>query len=208
MAYIYKITNKINGKAYIGKTEFSVERRWKEHLSESKKPRCSKRPLYRAINKYGSDNFTVEILEETKDAENREKYWIELYQTYSKGYNATKGGDGRKLIDYEEIVKLYKVIQNVTLTAAFSGYHPEQVSKILKSNEIKVKSATEMLLERCPKPVICIETGIKYDSISMAAKYIISIGKSTSNISGASRHIGQVCLGKRKRAFSYTWKFA
>lgn len=64
MAYIYKITNKINGKVYIGKTLNSIQKRWREHLIDSKKRRCEKRPLYSAINKYGEENFEIEQIEE------------------------------------------------------------------------------------------------------------------------------------------------
>ena len=51
MAYIYKITNKINGKIYVGET-CNVNKRWKEHLHAAKKNICKNRPLYKAINKY------------------------------------------------------------------------------------------------------------------------------------------------------------
>lgn len=63
-----------------------------------KKERCEKRPLYDAMNKYGVENFIVEELEYVKDENilsEREVYWIKELETYgSKGYNATKGGDG------------------------------------------------------------------------------------------------------------------
>lgn len=62
------------------------------------KKRCDKRPLYDAMNKYGVENFIVEELEYVKDENilsEREVYWIKELETYgSKGYNATKGGDG------------------------------------------------------------------------------------------------------------------
>ena len=48
---IYKITNLINGKIYIGKTLDTIEKRWKDHKSDSVRPRCEKRPLYSAMNK-------------------------------------------------------------------------------------------------------------------------------------------------------------
>ena len=52
MAYIYKITNLINGKVYIGKTsEKTIEERFKIHIKDSKKEHCEKRPLYDAMNK-------------------------------------------------------------------------------------------------------------------------------------------------------------
>ena len=59
MAYIYQIKNKINGKSYIGKTEYSVERRWKQHIRESKKiERCEKL----GANKFQKVVFKVESL--------------------------------------------------------------------------------------------------------------------------------------------------
>ena len=97
--YIYKITNKVNGKAYVGKTTDTVQVRWKEHLKDFKRKRCANRPLYRAIRKYGIDAFNVETLEKVKleNLSERETYWIEHFHTYTDGYNATSGGDGKVL---------------------------------------------------------------------------------------------------------------
>lgn len=67
MSYIYKITNLINGKMYIGKTSSSIEKRWREHISDSQKERCEKRPLYDAFNKYGIKNFQIEEVEEVEN---------------------------------------------------------------------------------------------------------------------------------------------
>ena len=108
--YIYKITNKINGKAYVGKTTDTVQVRWEEHLRDSRRSRWANRPLYSAIRKYGVDKFAVEVLEKV-DLENlseRETYWIEYFHTYSDGYNATTGGDGKVLYDYDLIAKLLR----------------------------------------------------------------------------------------------------
>ena len=66
MAFIYKITNKVNGKIYIGKTEKSIELRFKEHCREFTKARSKDRPLYRAFNKYGVENFSIELVEITE----------------------------------------------------------------------------------------------------------------------------------------------
>ena len=98
MPYIYKITNNLNGKIYIGKTNFTIEKRWKEHCQDYQKDCLNKRPLYSAMKKYGIENFfieEVERLETPQQAEEREKYWIEYYGSFKYGYNATKGGDGK-----------------------------------------------------------------------------------------------------------------
>ena len=63
MGYIYKITNKINNKIYIGQTNRTIEIRWKEHCRHLN----SNMPICRAIKKYGESNFLVEELEECSD---------------------------------------------------------------------------------------------------------------------------------------------
>lgn len=60
MPYIYKITNALNGKMYIGKTSSTIEERWKEHRQEATRQSKKHRPLYSAIQKYGADNFIIE----------------------------------------------------------------------------------------------------------------------------------------------------
>ena len=63
MAYIYQITNKINNKIYIGKTEFSIEKRFKEHCKDAYDNKKEKRPLYAAMRKYGIENFEISLIE-------------------------------------------------------------------------------------------------------------------------------------------------
>ena len=92
---IYKSTNKITGKSYIGFDKNWPSRK-KGHQSRAKK-NCNYK-FYNAINKYGWDNFEWEIIYQSKDYDHTyktmESYFIEQYDSYKNGYNMTKGGDG------------------------------------------------------------------------------------------------------------------
>lgn len=211
MAYIYKITNKINNKIYIGKTLCNIQKRWKEHCKASHKEQCEKRPLYSAMNKYGIENFIIEQIEECSDeiVNEREVYWIEYYQSFKYGYNATKGGDGKHYLDYDLICETYNRTKNAVETAKLCGCSADSVRIILKNRKINCLSGPE-----CSKNVngkiinMYSKTGeyIKtFASIHDAWRYLVEHdGRSGS--SGCS-HIGQAANGKRKSAYGYIWKF-
>ena len=88
--YIYKITNNLNNKIYIGLKTSTVK--------ESESYYGSGVAINRAIDKYGKHNFTKTILErdivDYDLLKEREQYWIEYYDSYNNGYNMTLGGDG------------------------------------------------------------------------------------------------------------------
>lgn len=83
MGYIYKIVNDINDKIYIGKTEKSIEKRFKEHCRDAFRKRNEKRPLYSAMRKYGIEHFHAELIEKTDKSEEREIYWIDYFNSYT-----------------------------------------------------------------------------------------------------------------------------
>ena len=104
MGFIYKVTNKVNGKSYIGQTIREPKIRWQEH---QKRDINKDTYFHRALKKYGIDNFTWEIIEECNNSvlNEREIYWIKKFDTFyknEKGYNMTIGGsqvsDKRKAI--------------------------------------------------------------------------------------------------------------
>ena len=91
--YIYKIVNKVNGKIYVGQTTETIEQRFKRHMGYQKDEHDTK--FYRAVRKYGVDNFYVEMIEEVEDREQlnaREEYWIRELDTVNSGYNSYYGG--------------------------------------------------------------------------------------------------------------------
>ena len=179
MSYIYCITNHVNGKKYIGKTTSSVSKRWKEHCRDYKKERCKDRPLYRAMNKYGIDSFSIEMLEEcsSKESSERETYWINEFKTYGNGYNATTGGDGSIIWNYDEIRELYAAGHSMKDTAKIVGCPVSKVVKDIKRSHNNSKS-------RCGscKPPVKIEQYNEdmlvqvFDSVANAAHWCVDNG--------------------------------
>ena len=140
MAYIYQITNDINGKIYIGKTEFSIEKRFKEHCQDAFRERNEHRPLYAAMRKYGIEHFSISLIEKTDNPEEREMYWINYYSSYSKGYNATIGGDGKQLFNHQQIKeRLIEHPYRIDVAQEFNC-STDLVSKIAKNNNILLKN--------------------------------------------------------------------
>jgi group I intron endonuclease len=97
MYTIYLIQNHVNDKLYVGQTKCGLSRRWKTHLTDLK--RGEQQPLYKAMRKYGVENFTCEpfLTVETKaEADYQERIWILLLGAHisKHGYVCTWGGDG------------------------------------------------------------------------------------------------------------------
>ena len=100
---IYKATNKINGKCYIGQTRHSLEHRKAIHL------RCAKKGVkthfYQAIRKYGEENFEWEIIcsaNDKKHLNELENFYIQKYDSIKHGYNMVDGGDNN-IMDIESV---------------------------------------------------------------------------------------------------------
>lgn len=213
MAYIYQIVNDINDKVYVGKTEFSIEKRFQQHCQDSKKRRCEKRPLYSAMRKYGIEHFRVELLEETDNPEEREQYWIEQKNSYGKtGYNATKRGDGKRYLDYDLVISTYKEIKNIRKVAEQLNISSEQISNILHKNGIEIKSSQEINIEKNSKSVKMFSLNYnfikEFDSCMEAARYLIENNLSNCKLFTARTHISEVCQGKRITFAKFIWEFS
>ena len=219
MAYIYKIINNINQKIYIGKTSSTIEKRFKEHCNDSKKERCEKRPLYDAMNKYGIENFTVEKVEDVKNdeiASEREIYWINKLRTYigfndCNGYNATLGGDSKRIYDYQIIAKKYLELKNQKETAKYFQCDVETVKKACQENNIEIISSQQIAKDaqkKCVKMYDLENNFIQeFETMKDAAIWVIENKLTTSNkIDGVRSSIRKACNGQYKKAFNHIWK--
>lgn len=97
MGKIYKITNDLNDKVYVGQTIQSLSKRFNAHCSNSN-DKSSNMYIKRAILKYGRKHFTITLIEECEDSllDEREIYWISYFDSYKSGYNLTEGGNSNR----------------------------------------------------------------------------------------------------------------
>lgn len=117
---IYKITNLVNGHSYIGQSK-NIELRWSKEKARAFNDNNQEynKTLSKAFRKYGLESFTFEILEECniKELNEKEIYYINLYDTYFNGYNETTGGDSGNSnncikISKEDLLKIYDLLLN------------------------------------------------------------------------------------------------
>lgn len=204
MAYIYCITNLINNKRYIGKTTLSIQERFKEHCKDSKRKRFEKRPLYDAMSKYGVENFIIEELEQVEDESilsEREIYWIQELQTYGRnGYNATKGGDGKILYDYNEILELIQLGYSYQQVCDKVNCSKDVVYKVCRSHGIKGRSDITKLIAQYDKAGNYIQT---FWGTSDALSWLNSHGIDVKS----AGQITRVCRNEQSSAHNYIWKY-
>ena len=150
MGFIYLIINHVNGKRYVGKTNGTVEDRWKTHLAGINDPKNDNRSLYRAFRKYGIENFSIETIdtgESNEELNLLEQYWIDKLDTFQKEYNETRGGDGNTLYDRELIWRIYEKTGTIAETARQVGCDRRVVRAVLHLHNIH--NETSQIKEVC-----------------------------------------------------------
>lgn len=183
---VYMHKNKMNSKVYIGITCQKTTYRWGAGSGYKQQPK-----FYRAICKYGWENFEHIILFDNLDFEKAKQKEIEMIKKYNAftkkyGYNATKGGDGSNGVPCSDEKK--KKISRANKGHKFTDEAKKKISESLKGR--KAHNSLK---------VLCLETGIIYDSMHAAEK---ETGAKYKNIS-------KVCKGEygRKTAGGYHWKY-
>lgn len=205
MAYIYKIWNDINNKVYIGKTNRSLKTRFHEHCRDSKKDNRNNRPLYKAMNKYGVENFHIEELEETSRelSSERECYWIGYYNSFHNGYNATKGGDGKPWVDEDEIISLFESGKSKAEIRKITKHDVSVIHSVLQDYYTKeqLDRSTYAAKHKTCKSVAKLDLNTRevlevYESIKEARRKI-----------GKNLRINLVCDGRRNSAGGFGWAY-
>lgn len=158
MIGIYKATNKINNKCYIGKSvdiDYRINRHRRDAFRETSSAyNCY---FYKAIRHYGLDNFTFEVIEEcdVEKLDDREKYYIKLYNSYYKnggGYNLTRGGDGALKQDYQLICDLWNdglTISDIAKKVHGSRNTVKNILKICEADYSEEEARRRGTLKKC-----------------------------------------------------------
>lgn len=209
MAIIYKITNKISGKAYIGQTRTSLSERMRRHYYVAKTQATT--GIDFAIHKYGRENFIVETICECKEEEldEKEKYYINKYNTYNDGYNLTLGGqrdNGKKLqINLLEAYNYYLKEQSLERTAKKFNCCSKVLSRLfneqnLKSNLFMYKGKDNLKkgVALAKKKTKIQELNLIFESTAECARWLIKNGYTTSPEKTVAGCIGRVTRGERK----------
>lgn len=216
MNRIYIIKNNINSKVYIGKTQYSIEQRFKEHCNDYLRREEEKRPLYDAMKKYGIENFYVELIEDNipdEEINEKEIFYIKQYNSYigfenSNGYNATLGGDGKKYKnwDLEKIISLYNEGNSCKKIGDIFGIDQSYVGKILKENNVSLRTSKEVAIKNFGKKVyqLNIDTNDIINIYPSIGEANIALGKRRDN--GSIKDALRARRGHHK-AYGYLWFF-
>lgn len=177
---IYKITNLINGKIYIGQTIRSLESRWLSHCSSSSL--CLY--LSNSIKKYGKENFNVSVLKKCSSLQEMnyyEKFFIKSLNSLApNGYNLRDGGvDGIFSDLSKEKMSKAHIGNKYSL-----GYRQTKETKLKKSAICKTKVK-----------IFC-SNGITYDSISQASR----------DLNIEKKRISDVVSGRKKTYKGFSFK--
>ena len=109
---IYEIKNLANDKVYVGQA-INIYKRWKEHIKDLEENKHYNLHLQRSWNLYGKESFEFLILEECPQDElnQKEMFYVEKFDSYSNGYNQTRGGDGS--LGYKHNDEIIEKMRNI-----------------------------------------------------------------------------------------------
>jgi group I intron endonuclease len=196
---IYKATNLVNGKIYIGKTSQTIEKRQWEHCNRAKLG--WKQLLYRAIRKHGEENFKWEVIDSSNDLneiDEKEAYWIDYYNSYignpnHNGYNMTTGGEGTSGYKFTDE-------QRKARSKQLTGEgNPRYGVEITEETREKLRSRKQ-----------CGANAVEIIQLDMDGNIVAeykSVKEASISINGDSSCIVKVCKGKQSHHKGFKWAY-
>lgn len=204
---IYKITNIINGKVYIGQTKQGYLDRWCQHKSHARTGR-SKHKLANAIRKYGEENFKVEAIEECpyEQLNEREVYWIKYYNSIKEGYNIKTGGQEYSLYyeleNQQDIIDYYYQCHNQQQTCQHFNITDYKLRQLLTRNNLPTDRTNYGKYWRTPVKIV--ELDKVFESCTECARFLIDNNISQSKkVQCVKTTISRNMKAKRK-VYGYT----
>lgn len=155
---IYKITNLLNEKCYIG-SSLNITERWYQHKTKLLHKKHHSIKLQRAINKYGMDNFKYDIIEECNQESLiiREQYYIDFFDSYKNGYNSTpKAGNNLGMKHSEETKEKLKKA-SMGNKNMLNKSHTDETKNII-SEKLKGRTLSEETKKKMCNRIISEET--------------------------------------------------
>ena len=200
MGYIYKISNDINDKLYIGQTSYTIAYRWYHHISDGKRLDYK---LYRAMKKYGKEHFKIEEIEKCDDDEldDKEIYWIAYYNSFENGYNSSRGGKGNRKYDHQKALELWDEGYPIVYIAAQFGAHPDVIGKIIRAQGVTKEEIFHRGAGNNRKVIG------QYDKQGNLIKVYPSGCEASRQTGNAQANISKCCNGKTKTCGGYVWKY-
>ena len=178
--FIYKTTNKLNNKVYIGQTIQKPIERFYQHCAKKCDKYILNMVIHKAIFKYGKDNFTFEVIEEVpkQQLNEREEYWIKYYNSYTDGYNSTKGGQKGnkpfKNIDNKAIIEQYQYGKSLRTIGKMFNIDKATVKSILIRNNIKLRTTRTYKLSQEDRANIILDIKQGLSRNTIVSKWNIS----------------------------------
>lgn len=212
MGFIYLVTNIITGHQYVGQTGLTIEQRWKRHCDCVRRNEHPDLPLYKAIKKYGVENFIVSQIEECNNnlLNEREIYWIKYYDTYNNGYNATIGGEFIRKYDSQEIVDLFLSGKSRKEVAKIIGCSIQAVSYNLNAKldkEYLLRRQYEQQAKTLSKTSPNKRAIAQFDMNNQLLATYESAKEAERQTGIDHSQIAAVCKGKRRQTHNYIWKY-
>lgn len=231
VGYIYKISSDISNKVYIGQTRRSVDRRFKEHITDN-----NNSYIHRSIQKHGAEHYSVECIEviscdtlnELQNNLNKQEiYWIDYFDSYYNGYNRTIGGQEGDSLNAKASVLCYDILgeligeyDSLFQAELETGANRNRITKsclsgdkYLRANNFIFRYSCDPLTEEdIEKIKLKYPLVFQYDfngtlihtynSLADAANYLFALGFQKVH----SRDLSKVCKKDGASAYGYIWR--